>query len=159
MPGCSKTTVAPGGSTDLPKDGDTDELRAHFLGLQRVLKEGDTETLWSMLSSSSQADADRNAKSIQASHSKADDSEKAEQEKTLGLSRSELASLTGKGYLKTKLFQHKYHEVPDSKLDHIEVEGDNATVHYVEEDGDKEKLIFVREGGIWRAWLKMPRAG
>jgi hypothetical protein len=41
----------------------------------------------------------------------------------------------------------------------VDVQGDNATLHYLEPDGDKEKLIFLREAGQWKVWLTMPRAG
>jgi hypothetical protein len=47
--------------------------------------------------------------------------------------------------------------VPDSETEKVAVQGENATVYYLEPGGDKEKLILVRRGGRWKAWLTLPR--
>src|SRR5262249_10480366 len=101
-------------------------------------------------------DADRAAKSVQAAYAKASSEEKAELEKSLGLNGAELAGLMGKGFLKTKRFQGKYHDLPGSTIEKVVIQGASATVHYLERDGDKEKAILVRQDGQWKVWLTMP---
>ena len=64
---------------------------------------------------------------------------------------------TGKEFLKTKRFHGKYDELPDSKIEKVTVQGDQATIAYVELDGDKEKLILVREQGEWKVSIPMPK--
>jgi hypothetical protein len=147
--GCSK---APD-SSPAEEEG---AVRAQFAALQAALKGGDPDKLWMLLDSKSQADAERAAKTIQTTYGKASAEEKAEQEKALGLTGPELAGLTGKGFLKTKRFQRKYHDLPDSTIEKVLIQGESATVHYLESDGDKEKAIFVRQDGKWKAWLTMP---
>src|SRR5262249_45283292 len=112
---------------------------------------------WMLLDSKSRADAERVANAVRAAYAKARPAEKAEQEKSLGLSGSELAGLTGKGFLKTKRFEGKYHDMPGSTGEKVVVQGEGATVHYLESDGDHEKAVFVRQDGQWRVWLPMPR--
>jgi hypothetical protein len=68
-----------------------------------------------------------------------------------------LIGLTGIGFLKTKRFEQKYDELPDSIIDKVVVQGNSATIHYHEADGDREKAILVRQNGEWKAWLTMPR--
>jgi hypothetical protein len=148
--GCSKTTEPP------PADQEG-AVRERFAELQAVLVARDADKLWVLLADRSRADAERAARGIQEAYSRAGPEAKAEQEKALGLTGAELAGLTGKGFLKTKPFQGKYHEVPDSKIERVEVQGDNATVRYLEPDGDKEKLIFIRQGGQWKVWLTVPK--
>jgi hypothetical protein len=149
--GCSK-------AADRPRTDDDAAVREQFAELQSALKNRDTDKLWTSLDSKSQAEAGRAAKDIQAAHDKATAEEKAKQEDVLGLTATEVAGLTGKGFLKTKRFQNKYEELPDSEIDRVVVEGDSATVYYLEPDGDKEKAVLVRQGGRWKVWLTMPRA-
>ena len=132
-------------------------MREQFAELQSALKNRDTDKLWTLLDSKSRADAERAAKDIQTAHAKATTEEKTRQEEALGLTAAELAGLTGKGFLKTKRFQKKYHELPDGKIEKIVIQGDSATVYYIEADGDKEKAILVRQDGRWKVWLTMPR--
>lgn len=132
-------------------------VREKFAELQSALQKHDAEKLWDLLSEKSRADAERAAKTIQTAFNQAGAEEKAKQEETLGLSASELAKLDGKGFLKTKRFQKKYEEVPEGKIDKVDIQGDNATVHFLEPDGDTEKAVFVRQGGQWKSWLTMPR--
>jgi hypothetical protein len=143
--------------TDRPVPDDEGAVRERFAELQSAIKNHDADTLWALLDSKSRADAERAAKATQTAHAKASAEEKAKQEEGLGLTGTEVAGLTGVGFLKTKRFQNKYHELPDSKLEKVAVQGDNATVHYLEPDGDKEKLILVRQDGQWKVWLAMPK--
>jgi hypothetical protein len=133
--------------------GDEEDVRAAFTAFQAALKAGDSDKLWPLLDSASQAEAERVARTLKANYAKAKD--KAKLEKTFGLTAAELAGLTGKVYLKSKRFLGKYGEVPGSKVDKVAVEGDKATVFYTEEDGDKEKLSLVRQGGKWKFILKV----
>jgi hypothetical protein len=149
--GCSKTTERP------PAD-EEGAVRERFSELQTALRSRDAEKLWMLLDSRSQADAERAAKAIQTAYTQANPEEKAEQEKDLGLTKAELTGLTGKGFLKTKRFQKKYHEVPDGKIDKVVIQGDSATIYFLEPDGDKEKAILVRQDGLWKVWLTMPKA-
>jgi hypothetical protein len=150
--GCSKGPDSP------PADQEA-AVREQFAELQSALKNGDTDKLWTLLDSKSRAEAERAAKDIQTAHDKATAEEKAKQEDVLGLAATELAELTGKGFLKTKRFRKKYDELPDSKIDKVVVQGDSAIVYYLEPDGDKEKAILVRQDGRWKVWLMMPRVG
>jgi hypothetical protein len=141
-----------------PSADEEGAVRAQFLALQAAIEKNDAEKIWVMLDAKSQADAERAAKEIQANHAKAGAEEKARQQEMLGLSGPDMAGLTGIGLLKTKRFQRKYGELPESKIEKIVIEGDNATVRYVEPDDDHEKLIFIRRDGLWKAWLAMPKA-
>ncbi len=142
-----------------PAADDEGAVRAKFAELQAAVAKQDAAKIWALMDSKSRADAERAAQAVQAAYTKANAEEKAGQEKNLGLTGAELAGLTGPGVLKTKRFQHKYHELPDSKIEKVTVQGDNATVHYLEPDGDKEKLIFLHQEGQWRAWLAVPKLG
>jgi hypothetical protein len=148
--GCSK---APEPSPPNPEAA----VRAQFAEAQSAIKNRDTDKLWMLLDSKSQADAERAAKDIQTAYAKAPADEKSKHEDALGLAATEVAGLTGKGFLKTKRFLKKYHELPDSVIDKVLVQGDSATVYYLEPDGDKEKAIFVRQDGRWKVWMTMPR--
>jgi hypothetical protein len=154
--GCSKTPDKPPVAQPANEEA---TVRAQFTALQAALKDGDADKLWMLLDSRSQADAERVAKTVQATYAKAAPAEQAELEKALGLTGADLAALTGKGYLKTKRFQAKYHDVPGSAIEKIVTQGDSSTVHYLESDGDKERAIFVRQQGEWKVWLTMPGLG
>jgi hypothetical protein len=149
--GCSSRPAEP------PPVDEEGAVREKFAELQLIIKDRNADRLWSLLDSRSQADAERAAKAIQSEYAKASPEEKPKQEEALGLAGAELAGLTGKGFLKTKRFQGKYHEVPESKIEKVAVEKDSATIYYLESDGDKEKLILVRQDGQWRVWLTMPK--
>ena len=133
-------------------------VREKFAELQSAIKSRDTDKLWALLDARSRADAERAAKDIQTAHAKASAEGKIKQEEALGLSGNELAGLTGVGFLKTKGFQGRYHELPDSKIEKVVVQGDSATIHYLEPDGDREKAILVRQDGQWKVWLTMPKS-
>jgi hypothetical protein len=149
--GCSPKPAGP------PAADEEGAVRARFAELQSAIKDRDADKLWLLLDTRSQGDAERSAKAIQAAYAKAAPEEKAKQEEALGLPGTELARLTGKGFLKSKRFQDRYREVPESKIEKVEVQGDSATVHYLEPDGETEKAILVRQDGSWKVWLTMPR--
>jgi hypothetical protein len=142
--------------TESPSANEEGAVREKFAELQTAIKDGQTEKLWALLANKSQSDAERAAKDLQNAHAKASAEEKSKQEELLGMSAKDLAGLTGIGILKTKRFQKKYRELPESKIEKVSVQGDNATVHFLEPDDDHEKLIFVRQDGQWKAWLAMP---
>ncbi len=150
--GCSSKTI------DGPAAEEEGAVREKFAELQSAIKGHDADKLWKLLDGKSQADADRIAKDIKETHAKSSAEEKAKQEEALGLSGPETAKLTGIGFLKTKRFQKKYDELPESKIEKVVVRGENATVHFLEPDGDHEKLIVVRSDGQWKVWLAMPKA-
>jgi hypothetical protein len=131
-------------------------VREKFAELQAAIKDHDSDKLWALLDARSRADAERAAKDIQTAHAQAGAEEKTKQEESLGLNGDELAKLTGMGFLKSKRFHGKYHELPDSQIEKVVVQEDSATIHYLEPDGDKEKAILVRQGGQWKVWLTMP---
>jgi hypothetical protein len=148
--GCSK-------APERPAAGEEEAARKTFAELQSAIKSQDADKLWMLLDSKSQADAERAAKDIQTAHRTASAEEKSKQEESLGMPGAELTGLTGKGFFKTKRFQKKYHEFPESSIEKIVVQGDNAAVHFLEPDGDHEKMIFVRKDGQWKAWLPLPK--
>jgi hypothetical protein len=127
-----------------------------FKAFQGALKARDADKLWSLMDSDSREDAERAAKTIREAYAKAGPEQKAEQEKALGVPGAELAALTGVGFLKTKRFHGKYHEVPGSTINEVTVQGNAAKVAYTEEDGDKETLNLVRLQGRWKLSVKMP---
>jgi hypothetical protein len=141
------------------KGGDRDEaeVRQVFTDFQAALKQRDGARLWDLLAEDSRQDADRRAKGLKDDFAKADEAKRAEMEKNLELPAHALPILDGKGYLKSKQFFGKYHEVPDSKLKDIAVKGDKAQLNYVEEDGDEERLQLVREQGHWKLLVEMPK--
>lgn len=145
--------------SDRPVTGieEDDAVRKKFAELQSAIKSHDAEKLWALLDARSRTDAERAAKNIQSAYNQAGAEEKAKQEEAFGVSGTELAKLNGKGFLKTKRFQKRYHDIPDSKIDKVDIQGENATVYFLDEEGDKEKAIFLRQNGQWKAWLTMPR--
>jgi hypothetical protein len=145
--------------TDGSATDDENAVRGKFTELQAAVKQQDADKIWALLDSKSRVDAEKKAKAVQAAHAKARDQDKAALEEVLGLSGKAIADLTPVAYLKTKRFQQKYHEFPDSKIEKVVIQGDNAAVHFLEPDGDKEKLIFVRQEGQWKAWLALPKVG
>jgi hypothetical protein len=132
-------------------------VREVVTAFQAALEARDAAKLWSLLDSESRSDAERSAKAIQDAYAKASPKEKTDQEEALGLPGTELAALTGTGFLKTKRFHGKYHDVPGSTIDKVNIKGDTAKVDYTEEDGDKENLQLVRQDGQWKLSLPMPR--
>jgi hypothetical protein len=151
-------TAIAGVSAALPAGDDAEAMvRAKFKAMQSAVKSRDVEKIWAMLNDKSKATAEKFVKDVQTAHAKAGAKDKTEMEDALGLNGVEIAKLTAIGYLKTKRFQQKYDEMPESKVEKVVVQGDNATVHFLEPDGEKEKLIFVRQDGQWKAWLGIPK--
>jgi hypothetical protein len=134
-----------------------DDVKAAFGKLQGALKAKDSAAIWGLLDTDSQADAERTAKVVKGVYKKANDKDKGEHEKNLGLSAAEMNKLDGQMLLKTKVFLAKYDEIPGSKITGVTVQGDSATLNYVEADGDKEKLTYTRQTGQWKAALPMPK--
>jgi hypothetical protein len=140
------------------KSGDADaEIRQIFTDFQSAVKARDGAKLWDLLAEDSRQDADRKAKAVAEDFNKSDDKQKAEMAKNLDVPASDLKQLDAKGYLKTKQFFGKYHEVPDSKVDKVTVTGDKAQVIYLEEDGDRVPMKLEREKGHWKLIVEMPR--
>jgi hypothetical protein len=140
-----------------PSNKGEDQAREAFTDFQVALKARDADKLWALLDTQSQEDAERVAKVIKEAYTKSGAEEKAHQEEALGLTDTELSSLSGRGFLKTKRFQGKYEELRDSKIDKITVQGDTATVMYIEPDGDRERLTLVRQDGRWKLTVPMPK--
>jgi hypothetical protein len=153
--GCSNKPG--GGFSPVSTEGMEPQVRQRFHDLQAALTANDADKLWELLAAKSQKDADQIARSVRETYDKAGAEEKAKLEETLGLPGAELAALSGKGYLKTKLFRNKFREVPESKIDKVTFVEHNATVYFHEPDGDKEKAIFILEDGGWKAWLTVPK--
>jgi hypothetical protein len=149
--GCAKPTPS------LPTDVEA-AVREKFAELQTAIKNGDTDKIWALMDGKSRADAERVARDIQTALNTTNSEETAKQEMLLGLSGTELSGLTGPGILKTKGFHKKYHELTDSTIEKVAIQGESVTVHYLEPDGDHEKLIFVRQDGQWKVWLAIPKA-
>jgi hypothetical protein len=149
LAGCGKTNSEAG--------KEQDQVRQAFADLQAAIKDRNADKLWALLDSDSQLDADRVAKLAKEGHAKGQAKEKQTLEKTLGLTAKEIAGLTGKSFLKTAAFHNKVHEIPDSKLKKVTVQGEKARVIYVEEDGDEERLDFIRQDKQWKVSLAMPK--
>lgn len=141
-----------------PASKDEPVLRQRFAELQNAIKNGETDKLWKILDSRSQAEAEKTAQAIRAAYTSAGPEQKAKQEAALGVSAADLADMTGKTILSSKPFQKsKYHELPDSKIERVVGTGDDATIYYLETDGDREKLIWTKQDGNWHVWLAMPK--
>jgi hypothetical protein len=152
--GCS-TASSP---TVAKKGGKDDEqVRQAFAAFQAALKARDGAKLWDLLDKDSQTDAEKAAKVLQADYDKLPPQEKTAKEKMLGLTGDELAKLTAPHFLKSNHFYGAYDEVPDSKLDSVNFQGDEAVVSYTEADGDKKKLTLTRQDGQWRVSVPMPK--
>jgi hypothetical protein len=136
--------------------GDKEDVTKAFQAFQAALKAKDAAKTYALLDSASQASAKRAAQFVKTTYIKSSEDKKAKMAKTLGLPGTELAKLTSEGFLKTKLFQGKYDEVPGSKIQEVTVQGDRATVAYIEPDNDKEKLQLNREKGKWKISAPMP---
>lgn len=141
--GCS----AKPGDRPVTGTGEEDAVRKKFAELQSAFKSHDAEKLWALLDAQSRTDAERAAKNIQTAYTQAGPEDKTKQEEALGLSGTELAKLDGKGFLKTKRFQKKHHEIPDGKIDKVDIQREHATVYFLDEEDEKEKAIFVRQDG------------
>src|SRR5215471_16751396 len=130
------------GLLNLPRllAGDKEDVTRTFEAFQAALKAKDAAKIYPLLDNASQKAANTRALFIKAAYNKASAAQKAKWEKSLGLPGTELAKLTGQGFLKTKRFQAKYDEVPGSKIQKVTVQEDRATVFYIEPDEDKEKL-------------------
>jgi hypothetical protein len=152
VPGCATKP------TENPPANEEGAVREKFAELQSAMKNRDADKMWALMDGKSRSDADKAAKDIQTNHAKANAEEKTKLEESLGLPGAELAQITGPGILKSKRFQKKYHEFPDSKIEKVVVQGENATVHFLEPDGDHEKMIFVQQDGQWKVWLALPKA-
>ncbi len=151
--GCSTSADRPGAKA---ASQDEEQVRQTFVAYQAALKARDGDKLWSLIDSDARADAEKAAKDAQAAYDKASPEEKPERVKAMGLTKAEMAKLTGPLFLKSNRFHGKYAEVEDSTIDKIEVQGDKATVFYTEPDQDKEKLTLVRQDGKWKVSVKMP---
>jgi hypothetical protein len=134
------------------------EIRQVFADFQGAVKARDGGKLWDLLAEDSRQDAERKAKAVREDFNKNNDHQrKDEMAANLELSAAELKDLDAKGYLKSKQFFGKYHEVPDSKVEKVTVTGDKAQLTYVEEDGDKVPMKLEREKGHWKLLAEMPK--
>ena len=149
--GCSKPATPPAAGSE------EEAVQKAFAALQEAMKAKDGEKLFGLLDAESQADAERAAQSVKDAYAKATPADKSEKEKELGLSAAELAALDAKGFLKSKRFLGKWHEIPDSKFEKATAQGEKATLNYVEQDGDHEKLSYVKQGGAWKVSIPMPK--
>jgi hypothetical protein len=149
------------GSLESPEE----QVKAKFNTFQQAFRvllkepnEDNARLVWDLLHTDSQLDADRAAKTIREEFKKADATEKATQEKALGLTAAELDNLSGLSFLRSKRFLGKYDEIPDSKLDKVTVRGDEASVVYIEPDNDQVTLRLARQDGQWKVLLPVPAA-
>ncbi len=147
------TAVATGSATA----DDTDVLHKKFDDLQAAVKAKDGDKLWDLLSEKSKNDSEKISKEVREAYAKANAEEKRKQEASLGLSAKELSKLSGKEFAKSASVWRKFRDLPGSKIQRVVIAGDNATVNYLETDGDREKMIFLRQGNEWKAWLILPR--
>jgi hypothetical protein len=131
------------------------KVRARFSELQAALKAKDVDRTWKLLAAKSQADAERVAKAVRSAYAKASRAEKAAQEEALGLSGKELAGLTAKDCLRTKRFRKKADEIARGEFRKVAVESPtSARVYFFDAaDDETERVVFVHEGGEWKAWL------
>jgi hypothetical protein len=160
LPGLIGIILGCGGPTapaPQPASSDKEQIETAFTTLQSALKDRKAEQIWDLVDKQSQTDAEREAKAWKDHLAKAD-ADKVK--KDLGISPEELAKLDGKGFLKTEAFYEKETKelAKVKKIDEVKLEGkDRATVFYPDEDkpGERDHVKFFREGGKWKARLKM----
>lgn len=149
---------AAGSMAHAAQNKDEDAVREAWTALQAAIKAKDGDKIWALLDKDTQGDVERAAKKVQSVYKKANDKQKEQQEKFLGLSAAELGGdLKPALLLKSRPFIGKYHEIPDSKVTGITVQGDKATLNYLEPDNDKEKLSYSRQDGKWKAAMPLPK--
>jgi hypothetical protein len=156
--GCSKESGTTSTPAPAPRADDEEQIKAVWTAFQAAVKEKDADAIMAMLCSDNQAGAKRLAQATAEKHLSHGPTEQKELETEMGLSGTELRKLDGVGYLKTKKFRKPYEEVPESKIDKIDIKGDSATLHYTEPDNDKMKLALIREGGKWKLSLPYPKS-
>ena len=137
---------------------DMEVLHQKFNEIQQSVKAKDADS-WNLVSAKTQKDADKIGKEVRETYRKASPDEKRKQEQTLGLSAADVQELAGRGFIKSAGVWKKYRDLPGSSITRVTITGDSATVNYLETDGDREKMLFLREGNEWKAWLILPRPG
>ena len=163
--GCkpAATPPKPDTDTDSPEQA---AVRQEFNRLKAAiaaLKEGkDTaDSIWDLLGTDSQADAEREAKVVKAAYAKLADKDKADLEKKMALSAKELADMNGKYYVKSQRFQSKHQKIPDSKVGKITITGETATLEYIEPDNSTVTAKLVRQKAVsdrWKFNLDIPKS-
>ena len=134
------------------------QVRARFAELQAALKAKDVNRTWALLAKKSQTAAERVARSVRTAYARANPKEKARLEVALGLSGKEVAKMTAKDCLRMKRFRRKADEITGGEFRKVTIETEGAQVHFFDpEDNDTERVVFVREGGQWKAWLAIPK--
>jgi hypothetical protein len=149
--------VGSSSAADRATADDTELLRKKFGEVEAAIKAKDADKLWDVLSAKSQKDAEKIANEVREAYAKASVEEKRKQEEAMGLAAKDIPQLTAKGWIKGQSVWRKFHDLPGGKILRVDVAGDNATVQYLETDGDREKMLFVKQGGEWKAWLILPR--
>jgi hypothetical protein len=146
--------VGCGAPTGTAPSGDEAKVRAAFDAVQKALQARDADKLWPLLDQESQKDADRAAEAWKKAYAGAD---AAKVKKDVGVTPDELAKLTGQSFLKTDpFFEKEIDELAKNKgVEQVKIDGERATVSYKDPDGDTDKLTFNRQGGQWKAHLKM----
>ena len=133
------------------------QVRARFGELQAALKAKNLDQTWKLLAAKSRADAERVAKAVRSAYANANPKEKAAREEALGLSGKEIEGLTGKDCLRTKRFRKKADEIARGQFKKVVIESKSARVYFFDaEDNETERVVFLHEGGEWKAWLAMP---
>jgi hypothetical protein len=162
--------LAPAGCTVGKKkkgaEAGKEEIRDRFVRLQECiadLRTGETEKLWRMLSSESQASAAGKAKAFRSDFAKLDKEEQTERAKLYGATPEEIREkLSGHGYLRLmrEFVYERYFLLVGAPVDDndISLRGDKAVVSYTQDDTehDKKRIEFVREEGEWRVVLSIP---
>jgi hypothetical protein len=157
--GCSSKPAgpAPTAATAGPSEDESAQVRRRFAELEAAIKAHDAGRIWDLLCTRSQSDAERIARAARDAYAKAGPDEKTQQAQAFGLSDQQLTELTGKDVINGKRFRKKFDDLPGSKVEGVSVEKESATIRYTDTEGDHEKLIFLRQGGAWKAWLTIPR--
>src|SRR5262245_39426062 len=124
-------------NTDSPQQAavrqEFNRLKAALAALSEA-KTGADDYVWELLGRDSQAAAEKQAKIVKGAYAKLADQGKAEMEKRIGLSAKELTNMNGKTFVKSHIFQKKYHKVPKSEVSKITVNGNTATLVFIDPD-------------------------
>lgn len=137
-----------------------EEITTVVTNLQAAVKAKDADKIWDLLDTQSQKVLEAEALRIKQHYAKLAAEDKSAYETKLGLSRQELAEMTGKLYVKLIPFYDKvFNKIPDSKFEKIEQTAPlTAIVHCTSRDGSAAKLDVFREAVRgWKIIVPIPK--
>src|SRR5262245_17389296 len=152
------------GKKKKPAESSKEEIMQSFARLQESiadLRTGQTEKFWSMLSSETQAAAEKKAKAFRKEFAELDMEEQADRARQFGATPEQIREkLSGYGYVRLmrEFIYERYLLMVAAPVDAVKMGSDEAIVFYTLDDAERDKkpVRFVREEGDWYAVLDIP---